>query len=122
MSDKIKIDSVTGASDGNDLKNCYFLDAGDGTYSFYDKNPNNPNNPLATNITASSEFDFSLEDYPGIVWTITVSAITDEAASGDWSDVNTAKPEEAAGDGTFQAQAGGGTGVPGDDAAASVSA
>src|SRR5688500_2760778 len=103
MSNKIKIDSVTGASDGNDLKGCYFLNSGNGTYCFYDKNPNNPNNPLQCDIVAGSKFDLHLDDYPGITWSLNVSAISDQAASGTWSDLNSARPEDAAGDGSFQA-------------------
>ena len=101
MSNKIKIDSVTGGSHKDDLKNCYFLPAATaGTYNFYDTN----NNSLASNLTSGSDFSFTLDSHN---WEITSFVISDSAASGDWTnDVASITAEE---DGTFQAQAGTGT-------------
>lgn len=107
MGDKIKIENITGESVGNDLKNCYFQNAGNGTYNFYDKNQNNPNNPILTGITAGFGSGFRLQDYPGTQWFMTVYTINDSAATGDWSGNDSATPEEIPGSGTFQAQAGG---------------
>lgn len=107
MSDKIKINRIEGEKVGNDLKGCYFLNAADGTYSFYDKNPNNPRNPILTGIRDGFDSEFRLEDYPDILWGINIYNISDSAANGFWSSGNTETP----GSGTFQAQAGG-TGEP----------
>jgi hypothetical protein len=109
MSDRIKIQGINGASVGNDLKNCYFLNAGNGTYNFFDKNQNNPNNPILTGITGTGSFQggFMLQDYPHIRWTMNVYGINDSAASGAWWGDDSASPEEIPGSGTFQAQAGG---------------
>ena len=99
MSNKIKIDSVTGGSHKNDLKNCYFLPATvAGTYNFYDTN----NNSLASNLTSGTDFSFNLDSHN---WTITNFVISDSAASGDWT-IPSITAEE---DGSFQAQAGTGT-------------
>ena len=105
MSNKIKIDSVTGGSHKNDLKNCYFLPATTaGTYNFYDTN----NNSLASNLTSGSNFSFTLD---GHSWEITSFVISDSSASGNWATTPSITLEE---DGTFQAQAS--TGVDGEEA------
>jgi len=99
MSDKIKIDTVTGGKDKDDLKGCYFLPSTTvNAYDFYDTN----NNSLATAITGTS-FSFSLADHD---WEITNLVISTTAASGNWSndDASITADEE----GTFQAQAGSG--------------
>jgi len=109
MSDKIKITTVTGDKDKDDLKNCYFLpsETVSGAYGFYDTN----NNLLSSDITGSS-FSFSLND---LNWEITSLVISTTAASGNWSnDDPTITADE---DGTFQAQVGGG-GEPEQDVAA----
>ena len=99
MSNKIKIDSVTGGSHKDDLKKCYFLPAAvAGTYNFYDTN----NNSLASNLTSGSDFSFTLDSHN---WEITSFVISDSAASGDWTFPSITAEE----DGTFQAQAGTGT-------------
>ncbi|MFS8087027.1 MAG: hypothetical protein ACMG6H_15445 [Acidobacteriota bacterium] len=97
MSNKIKIDTVTGGKDKDDLKNCYFLPSTTvtGAYDFYDTN----NNTLASAITGTS-FTFSLHNH---AWDITNLVISTTAASGDWSnDVASITADE---EGTFQAQA-----------------
>ena len=101
MSNKIKIDSVTGGNHKNDLKNCYFLPAAvAGTYNFYDTN----NNSLASNLTSGSNFSFTLDSHN---WQITSFVISDSAASGNWT--NDSAGITASEDGSFQAQAGTGT-------------
>jgi hypothetical protein len=107
MPNKIKIDSVTGGSHKDDLKNCYFLPAATaGNYDFYDTN----NNSLASNLANGSDFSFTLDSHN---WSITSFVISDSAASGNWSIPSPAEAE----DGTFQAQAG-----PGVDAEEASSA
>jgi hypothetical protein len=100
MSDKIKINTVTGGKDKDDLKGCYFLPSTtvNNAYDFYDTN----NNSLATGINGTS-FSFSLDDH---AWEITSLVISSTAASGNWSndDASITADEE----GTFQAQAGSG--------------
>ena len=102
MSDKIKINSVTGDKDKDDLKNCYFQSNGvTGQYNFYDTN----NNLITTNpvnLTTGTSFSFTLDGHD---WTVSSFVISDTAANGNWS--NNDNPD-AAQDGTFQAQAGGG--------------
>lgn len=113
MSNKIKIDTVTGGKDKNDLKGCYFLPSStvSGAYDFYDTN----NNVLASGISGSS-FSFSLSGY---TWQIQNLVISSSAASGDWSnDDPTITADE---NGSFQAQAGGG-GIEEEDVAVSPTA
>lgn len=122
MSDKIKIRHVHGGTTGNKLKDCYFVPAGDGTYEFYDKDNDNPNNPLQTGIRDGSIFQFSLMDYPDLPWQLDVKSITEERAHGEWfaGMQSLSSPAEEEGSGTFQAQAGGAT-VP-EDASSSATA
>ena len=95
---KIYIKTITPAnSDGNDLKNYYFLPDGTGTYSFYDKN----NNLIQSGLAGGLRVSFPVN---GLNFRIWIMSISDTAASGDWSDLN---PEGVPGSGTFQAQAGG---------------
>jgi hypothetical protein len=100
MSDKIKIDTVTGGKDKDDLKGCYFLPSTtvSNGYDFFDTN----NNSLATGITGTS-FSFALD---GHNWEIENLVISSIAASGDWSNDDASITADE--DGTFQAQAGGG--------------
>ena len=71
-----------------------------GTYNFYDTNNNN----LASNLTSGSDVSFTLDSHS---WEITSFAISDSAASGDWT--NEVASITADEDATFQAQAGTGT-------------
>lgn len=100
MSNKIKIDTVTGGNDKDDLKGCYFLPSTtvSGAYDFFDTN----NHSLATGITGTT-FPFVLH---GHNWDIENLVISDTAASGDWSNDHSGITEDE--DGTFQAQAGSG--------------
>jgi hypothetical protein len=99
---KIKIRTITPAnSDGNELKNYYFLPAGNGTYNFYAPN----DNLLWTGLAGGIAFNVQVA---GKRFSIAIYSISDTAASGVWSDLSS---EELPGSGTFQAQAGG-TGDP----------
>jgi hypothetical protein len=97
MSDKIKIDNVTGGHTKDKLKGCYFLPSGP-NYDFYDKN----NNPLEQGVNNGSSFDFVLD---ALNWTITNLSISPTEASGDWNNNGNPQDEDS---GTFQAQSGGG--------------
>jgi hypothetical protein len=100
MSNKIKIDTVTGGKDKDKLKGCYFLPSATitGAYDFYDTN----NGSLASGITGTS-FSFVLDSHN---WDIENLVISPSAASGDWSNDNASITAEE--EGTFQAQAGSG--------------
>lgn len=111
MSDKIKIETVTGGNteDQDDLKNCYFLpiEGNTGQYNFYDKN-NNLVNTTPSTIESGTDFTFSFEDDLLESWSITDLVITGTGqhatASGNWSNNadNIANDE-----GSFQAAASG---------------
>ena len=108
MSNKIKIDTVTGGKSKDELKGCYFLPSTtvSGAYDFFDTN----NNSLASGITGTS-FSFILDSHN---WDIENLVISASAASGDWSnDIASITADE---EGTFQAQAG--SGEPEEKAAA----
>lgn len=95
---RIKIETITPAnSDGNELKNYYFLPVGNGTYNFYAPN----NSLLATGLAGGISFPVTVA---GKRFTISIYSLSDRAASGVWSDLGS---EEVPGSGTFQAQAGG---------------
>ena len=99
---KITIRTITPAnSDGNELKNYYFLPVGNGTYNFYAPN----NSLLATGLAGGISFPVTVA---GKRFTITIYSLSDTAASGAWVGPSS---EEVPGSGTFQAQAGG-TGDP----------
>jgi hypothetical protein len=98
---KIFIKTITPAnSKGNELKNYYFLPAGNGWYDFYAPN----NTRLASGLGGGIAFYVTVA---GAFFTITIDSLSDTAASGFWVVGN----EEVPGSGTFQAQAGG-TGDP----------
>lgn len=107
MSDKIKIKRIFGGKAGETLKECYFEPTATTpvTYAFYDKDSDNPNNPLATGIQNGSSFDFHLMEDPTVPWNIHVEDIDDEKAHGKWKAGNPPPglDEES---GHFQAQAG----------------
>lgn len=111
MSEKIRIQTITPAnSDGNDLKNCYFLLDLNDTYGFYSSN----NKLLASSLGGLySVFEVEVD---GKNFVITIDSISDTTASGDWSEVGR---EGVPGSGTFQAQAGG-TGDPEPEKSASA--
>ncbi|MCA1576838.1 MAG: hypothetical protein LC794_05670 [Acidobacteria bacterium] len=99
---KIVVDSFTGDPDGDDLKGCYFkYKKSDQTYTFHDKD----DTAKCTDLTVGSGCSFSLDEYPGISWTITlVAPCTETVVNGTWENTDNPTAEEG---GTFQAQAGG---------------
>lgn len=121
MAKHIKIDRVTGSgTDGEDLKNCYFEESGDG-YNFYA--PTHPT-PTQLNTTlidpavpSSCTFSFTMPGTTQPTFTITVTAFPVMTMSGTWSDNPQVSAKDTPGSGTFQAQAGG-TGPIEEEAAA----
>jgi hypothetical protein len=108
--DRIKIQTITPAnSDGNELKNYYFLPAGNGWYDFYAPN----NTRLATGLGGGINFYVTVARAR---FSIAIYSISDTAASGVWSELGS---EEVPGSGTFQAQAGG-TGDPEESASSAT--
>jgi len=104
MGEKISIDSFTGGSNGDDLLNCYFkYKKSDETYTFHDKDDHSK----CTGMTVGSTCSFTLDEFPGIQWTITlISPCTETEVNGNWtSDDGNENTQEG---GTFQAQDGGG--------------
>lgn len=109
LSRKIRIDSVIGGGtrDQQALKRNYFLATGvNDTYQFFD-----PGNDLIVTqpavVATGVVFQFELQEMPGVTWTISNFAVVDDnSATGNWT--NTQKIDLE--DGTFTAQAGGGTG------------
>ena len=111
MGDKIFVDSFTGGSDGDDLIECYFKQKNDGTYDFHDKD----DHTKCTNLSVGSSCSFTLDEYPGVTWTITLtSPCTATEVNGNWSNTDGGFKEDAE-SGTFTAQAGGGAGEGGDE-------
>jgi hypothetical protein len=101
---KIVVDSFTGGNDGDDLINCYFKVKNDDTYDFHDKD----DHTKCTGMTVGSSCSFSLDEDPGITWTITLTApCTETEVNGSWTAQSDEFEAEQEG-GTFQAQAGGG--------------
>jgi hypothetical protein len=90
---QVKIDKTDGGHTGNDLKGCYFLATTTAScYDFYDTN----NNVLASNIcTTTSPLGFSFNNFEGFDWTFSNVLISDDTASGDWS--NNADAQEEVG-------------------------
>ena len=104
LNGKIIIDSIEPAGIGDDLKGCYFKPKNDGTFDFYDKD----GKVKARDLHDKSEFSFTLDNLPDVVWTLTIGAITDLNVNGTWTD----KPEDVGEpEGTYQGQAGGGLDV-----------
>lgn len=97
---KIKIDSVDGGKDGNDLKNCYFqLEEGSTTdYDFYSSS----NVLLASDVQSGVAFSFTLDTF---TWNMTAT-ITPPTATGTWSNNDpNADKDNWDENGSFQAQA-----------------
>lgn len=103
MGEKIYIDSFTGGNDGDDLIDCYFkFKSSDSTYTFHDKDDHSK----CTGLTVGSSCSFTLDEFPGITWTITLTnPCTASEVNGDWTSVTAENTQEG---GTFQAQDGGG--------------
>ena|SRR5215213_9373271 len=113
-SQKIKIGTVTGGKDKDDLKKCFFYPTSTpGTYDLY-KKENGVETLLASGITSGGSFTFTLDTY---TWNVPDPAqpnnpfvIDAEDASGSWKNtdmgVSTEDLQSSGESGTFQAQAG----------------
>ena len=111
-SQKIKINTVTGGKDKDDLKKCFFYPAADSTYDFY-KKENGVETLLASGITSGTSFTFTLDGY---TWTIPDPSlpqvpfeINSTTAIGSWknNDPSVSIEAQSSGEsGTFQGQAG----------------
>jgi len=112
MGNKIYVDSYTGGSDGDDLIDCYFkYKSGDQTWTFHDKDDHSK----CTGLTVGSSCSFTLDEFPGITWTITLTdPCTESEVNGDWLATTDDNAQEG---GTFQAQDGGGMEAEVDEAA-----
>jgi hypothetical protein len=123
-SQKIKINTVTGGKDKDDLKKCFFYPAADSTYGFY-KKENGVETLLASGITSGGSFTFTLDTY---TWNVPNPdpgqepfAISASSASGSWknNDNGASNTRQSNGEsGTFQGQ----TGLPDPEEASSASA
>lgn len=113
MGDKIFIDSFTGGAAGDDLLECYFKQKHDGTYDFHDKDDHSK----CTDLSVGSSCSFTLDEYPGITWAITLTnPCTATEVNGNWSNTDGGGEfHNDAESGTFTAQAGGGAGEGGDE-------
>ena len=108
-SKKIRIDTVKGGrpQDQQALRRNYFLATGvNDTYQFFD-----PGDDLITTdppvVATGVVFQFALKEMPHVTWTISNFEIHHEDhAKGDWTNTEKIDNDE----GTFTAQAGGGTG------------
>ena len=110
--DQIEIRTVTGGSDKDKLKNCYFLPTtSPGVYDLYD----NGCKLLKSGLKNGKNFDFA---HDKINWSITNFKIDDTQASGDWTNPDGFANEQ---NGTFQAESGGGA-AEGEGAASAASA
>ena len=102
----LEIKTVTGGSDKDKLKDCYFVVSGS-TWSLYNKN----GVLLASGQTSATGFTFEHDsNKPSgtkITWTITNFVISTTAASGNWSNPDSITGDQ---DGTFQASSSGGVG------------
>lgn len=124
---KIKIDTVTGDKDKDDLKGCFFYPTSTpGEYDFYGKGGSAP---LATGIRSGGAFTFGLGKFSWVIpdpsdtshrLVITGSGAT-ASASGSWLNNDNAKlsigNDPTGESGTFQAQAGTGGARPEEEAA-----
>ncbi|HKV32692.1 MAG TPA: hypothetical protein VJP89_00075 [Pyrinomonadaceae bacterium] len=102
------------------LADCYFYPIGDGTFSLISRFEL----PLATGLKTGQDFSFDLGPFH---WDVSEFSIDSEKANGKWvANVQRLLPlkppgdDEADGEGSFQAQAGG-HGVPEEYAAAASS-
>ena len=119
MAKHIRVKTVSGASDGNDLLNYYFEENGDG-YDFYAPTTPTPTK-LNTSLITPQNASFSFVNpgpAPQPTFTITVTSFPAVLAmTGSWSDGGAVRDDDVAGSGSFQAQAGG-TGPMEEEAAA----
>jgi hypothetical protein len=111
-SQKIKINTVTGGKDKDDLKKCFFYPAANNTYDFY-KKEDGVETLLQTGITTGTPFTFTLDNYN---WTVpnpkdpnSDFSIDAQNASGSWKNNDDGASIEAQStgeSGTFQGQTG----------------
>ena len=112
-SQKIKIKTVTGGKDMDDLKKCFFYPTSTpGTYDLYERE-NGVDTLLASGITSGGSFTFTLDTY---TWNVpdpaqpnNPFAISASSASGSWknNDNGASNTRQSNGEsGTFQAQTG----------------
>lgn len=124
MAKHIKITTVSGSgTDGNNLKNLYFEESGDGYNLFAPTHPNPTqlNTTLINpNIPSSCTFSFALPGTTTPTYTITVTAFPVMTVTGSWSDSDQVSIKDNPGSGTFQAQASGTGPMAGEVAAASA--
>ena len=119
-SNAVVIEVVTGTSDKDKLKGCYFLASG-GAWNLYNKK----GNVLKTGISSGTDFSFD-HDKNGnnttITWTVTSFVISTQdlitTASGNWTNTDPTLVNEQSG--SFQASSSGG--VPTDEVASGASA
>jgi len=111
MARHIKITTVNGSgTDGNNLKNLYFEESGDGYNLFAPTHPTPTqlNSTLINpSVPSSCTFSFALPGTTEPTYTITVTAFPVMTVTGTWSDDDQLKIKDTPGSGTFQAQAGG---------------
>jgi hypothetical protein len=105
MAKHIKINTITGPSDGNALEDFYFEESGDG-YNFFQPTHPTPTQLNTDLITPTNPaFHFTLAGFPNPFYITVTSFPAVQAMSGNWSDQPQGK--DVPGSGTFQAQAGG---------------
>jgi hypothetical protein len=100
MSEKIIIDTIDRrlGNGGDDLKGCYFKLQPNGGFNFHSKD----DHVQIRNVCVGSTFSFSLDHLPDLTWTLTIRSAALDRVDGSWSD-----GKDTAGEGTYQAQAGG---------------
>lgn len=95
----IEINTVTGGSDKDKLKNCYFLPTNASmVYDLYSKKCN----LLQSGLSSGNNFSFT---HDSINWLVSGFVISDTAASGNWSNGDEITNAQ---NGSFQAESGGG--------------
>ena len=107
MAKHIKINTVTGPSDGSALDGFYFEESGDG-YNFYQPTHPTPTQLNTTLITpTNASFHFNLSGYPNPFYITVTSFPAVMQLSGTWSDNGQVGIKDAPGSGTFQAESSG---------------
>ncbi len=107
MAKHIKINTVTGASDGNALNGFYFEESGAG-YNFYQPTHPTPTQLNTDLITPSNPtFHFNLSGFPNPFYITVTSFPAVMQLSGSWSDNPQVLLKDVPGSGTFQAESSG---------------
>ena len=107
-SQKIKIKTVTGGNDKDDLLKCFFYPTSSTTYDLY-KKENGVETILASGITSGGSFSYSLDTF---TWNVPDPAqptnpfwINSQAAGGSWKNNDNGVQRQSNGEsGTFQGQ------------------